>query len=247
MTDYNSYFMSRKESLSFFLFFLSGGLIIGDLFYDLPWAGLLLLPAAKPLKRECCRFLAAKRRQKLLFQFRDLLYSLSAAVAAGHPMGFALAEAGKNLHLIYPKEEFLYLELQAIERRMKESAESEAVLLKDFASRSGIREICDFTDVYVICRQTGGNLEAAILKASDILMDKIDFIREIAALTAQKRLEMQILIAMPLVLLLGLKLISPGYLSPLYEGGMGMALMSLCLCAMAGAVIWCVRLTVIEL
>lgn len=247
MTDYNSYSMDRKETLSFFLFFISGLLIAGDLFYNLSWAGLLFLPAAKPLKKECCCFLAARRRQKLLCQFRDLLYSLSASVAAGHPMRNALAEAGSNLSLIYPEDALLCMELQAMERRMRESAESEGTLLEEFAFRSGIREICDFSDVYTICRQTGGNLEAAILKASGILMDKIDFTREVAAVTAQKRLEVQILIAMPLILLSALKLISPGYLTPLYQGATGTILMSLCLCAMAGAMIWCIRLTAIEL
>ena len=78
-------------------------------------------------------------------------------------------------------------------------------------------------------------------------MDKIDFTREVAAVTAQKRLEVQILIAMPLILLSALKLISPGYLTPLYQGATGTILMSLCLCAMAGAMIWCIRLTAIEL
>ena len=38
MTDYNSYSMDRKETLSFFLFFISGLLIAGDLFYNLSWA-----------------------------------------------------------------------------------------------------------------------------------------------------------------------------------------------------------------
>ena len=53
-----------------------------------------------------CGKTAAERRMNLLtVQFKDLLYSLSASVAAGRQMGEALVEAEQNLAVMYEAKE----------------------------------------------------------------------------------------------------------------------------------------------
>ena len=120
-------------------------------------------------------------------------------------------------------------------------------LLSDFADRSGVEEIGQFASVYVTCQRCGGDLELACLKCSELLLDKISLKNETRSLIDQKKLDIVLLTAMPVVILLGLNLLNYGYIAALYETAAGRVVMSLCLLLILCALLWGIRITKVEL
>ena len=64
---------------------------------------------------------------------------------------------------------------------------------------------------------------------------------------AQKRLDILLLVSLPLLMLAFLNLVSFDYISVLYKTLVGRTVMTLCLLAMGGAVWWSIRIIDIEL
>ncbi|HYE69562.1 MAG TPA: type II secretion system F family protein [Anaerovoracaceae bacterium] len=191
-------------------------------------------------------YLAEKRRKQIKEQFRDVLYSISASVSTGRQMPEALLEAEQSMKLIYKENSLIVLELNNMVKRLNEYREPEEEILKDFALRTGIEDISDFVDIYLTCRETGGDFIRVLTKASEIIMDKITIEKEIRTITAQKQFEAKILTAIPLIILFFLQLVSPDYLSEMYDGIKGRILMTLALSSLGFAYFWSMKLTKIE-
>lgn len=90
-------------------------------------------------------------------------------------------------------------------------------------------------------------MEKAIRKAVAILIDRIELEREIRTLTAQKRMEFIILIAMPPVMILFLRVTSGQYLAVMYETSAGRVLMTMAFLAIGVAAAIAFRMTRIRL
>ena len=230
--DYSVYVLSKKEKWLFY----SGGyfciFLVVYLFYHSIVLSLLsgvLIHFAVPHLRER---LAAKRLNELNMQFKDMLYSLSASIAAGRQMEEALVEAEENLSLLYDEREPIMRELKHMRISIVENKESDKQLLKDFAFRSKSEDINDFVQVYITCRSMGGNLEKIIAHTTEILTDKMNIEREIQAITAQKKTEGRMIAVMPLLMLLALNLVSYSYISPLYATMGGRIIMTVALAAL---------------
>lgn len=181
------------------------------------------------------KYLARKRKDMLKLQFRDLLYSLSASIAAGRHMKTALEEGVVNLNILYASKRYLAIELSGIIAKIECSHQSEQELLCDFARRSSIEDIQAFFNVYYICLRTGGDLVSVIRKAGDVLLDKMTIEHDINSYTAQKRFEGRLIAVMPLLIIFFLNMVSPGYLSPMYGTLAGKIIMTGCLLAMVFA------------
>ncbi len=187
-----------------------------------------------------------RQRALLLLQFKDLLYSLSASVATGRQMSQALQEGLDNLRLLYDDRSPMVKELEYIVKGIYENRESEEKLLLSFALRSGCEDIKNFVDVYLACRETGGNLEKVIGNATDIIVEKMAIQREIRTLIAQKQLEGRIITLMPIGVVLGLNVFYPDYLAVMYETFSGRIIMTLAIMGIAVAYYMTQRLSTIE-
>lgn len=230
--DYSIYELSKKERLIFYL--VGYGCIFGVvyLFYH---SVLLAVPSGVLIHwimPYICRYLAGRRMNVLNMQFKDMLYSLSASVAAGRQMEEALIEAEENLSSMYDKQEPIMRELRHMRISIVENKESDKLLLKDFAFRSKSEDIHNFVQVYTTCRNMGGNLERIIGHTVEILTDKMTIDREIRTITSQKKTEGRIISAMPIVMLLLLNIFSYSYILPLYETAAGRIIMTGALAAM---------------
>jgi len=244
--DYSVYELSPGERLKFLLLCGLGLIIAAYLFYHSFVLSLLVSFLALPGLNPYRSHLAGKRRREMKEQFRDVLYSISVSFSAGRQMPEALHEAGQNMKLIYGEDSLIASELSHMVKRLSEYRESEDEILMDFASRTGIEDISDFVDIYLTCRETGGDLIRVLAKASEIIMDKIAIEKEIRVITAQKRFEAKILTAIPFIIILFLQLTSPDYLSAMYEGIEGRILMTAALCGIGFAYFWSIKLTEIE-
>ncbi len=227
--DYRTYELSGKEKFKFIAigyicFFTVGYIFYKSLFISF-FSGMVILFLLKRYRR----YKAEKRRNYMLMQFKDLLYSLSASVSTGKSMAEGLREGLESLRLIYDEHTPLVTELASITKGIFENRGSEAELMADFAARSGCQDIESFVDVYLSIRETGGDMEKVISKTADILTDKISIEKEIKAIISQKQFESKIITAMPLVILVGLNVTSSGYIDPLYETFAGRIIMTISL------------------
>jgi tight adherence protein B len=177
--------------------------------------------------------MAEKRKNLLLTQFRDFLYSLSASFASGRHMRDGLMEARENLKLTYDEKSPMIMEISDLLIKIDESRASEEEVLKDCARRSHLSDIQSFIDTYFICRMTGGDMNQVISKTSGMLIEKIGIEKEIKTLTAQKSFEGKIISIMPVLVILFLNLVSPEYIEALYTSFMGRVIMTT---ALAGIV-----------
>jgi tight adherence protein B len=244
--SYLCYVLSSNEKIRFLLLCGLGLMAVAYLFYHSILLSLAFAFLAYPGLGPYRTYLAEKRRKELKEQFRDVLYSISASVSTGRQMPEALHEAEQSMKLIYKEDSLIALELANMVKRLNEYRESEEEILKDFASRTCIEDISDFVDIYLTCRETGGDFIKVLTKASDIIMDKITIEREIRTITAQKQFEAKILTAIPIIIILFLQVVSPDYLSSMYEGIKGRLLMTLALGGIGLAYFWSMRLTKIE-
>ncbi len=187
-----------------------------------------------------------KRKSDLNEQFKDALYSISSSISAGRQMPYAIKDAIINLELLYSQDAYILKEFEFMMKRFEETHESMEDIFMDFAIRTEVEDIINFTDIYVISRATGGDLEAIIRKTSEMIIEKINVKREIYTIIAQKKYEARILTAMPFVVILFLTLVSPGYLDEMYTTVSGRVIMTIGLFAIGLAYKWSSRITDIE-
>jgi tight adherence protein B len=161
-------------------------------------------------------YLQTKQIQIMRNQFGDLLYSLSASVATGRQLTIALQEAYINLGYVYKPNTPMMTELKYLNKSIAENRDSEEMLLTGFAQRSGVEDIRNFVNVYLSCRETGGDMNQVILNASEILMQKMSIERDLRVMISQKKFEGKIISAMPVLIIMFLNIASPGYLENLY-------------------------------
>lgn len=244
--DYNAYKLSFSQKRNFLMVAYLFLFMISMLFYH----SILLSFACGFLSLFLIEFyrkhLMEKRKEMLFAQFKDLLYSLSASIATGRQMTEALAEALENLKLIYKEDTPMVMELHYIVKSTGENRGNEEELLVGFAKRSGLEDIRDFVDVYLACRETGGNMEEVISHAGEILTDKITIEREIKTLTAQKQFEGNIITIMPIAVIFFLNVFSPDYLEAMYITIGGRLIMTLALAGIGIAYYMTLKLTKIE-
>lgn len=247
MMEYTVYRPAKKERIRYYLTACPLLMLLGLLFYRHVAAAFLCACLAYPSERFYVRVRAQERRQKLLEGFRDALYTLSASVAAGRSMPAALQDAAMQSEASYGAEADITRELGSIVDSYHAVHGDPAQLLTDLGQRSGLPEIALFASSYSICRLCGGDLEDVCLKSAAILLDKLAFQSETDSLMAQKKLDILLLVSLPLLMLAFLNLTAFSYIAVLYTTAAGRLLMSACLAAMGGAVLWSIRMIDIEL
>lgn len=219
---------------------------MSNVFFD-TYFFLILSPLIYLLGVEGYRnMLAEKRKRLLLIQFKDLLYSLSSSVATGRHLREALAEAGEELGDIYKKSDVIMVEINQMINSMTNTNAKDTDVLDSLAQRSGLDDIHDFAEIYKSCKTTGGNLIVAINKSAAIIGEKISIEAEIKSMSAQKRLEGNIITVMPVIITLFLKTVSPDYLAILYATLAGRLIMAFSLACTVAAYFAMERITKIE-
>jgi len=225
--NYDTYTLNKKELFKYYSISLSAAFAVSYVFYDnIVFSILLSLILTCILKKHYMTYLKNKRREFLKNQFIELLQSLSASISAGRQMGEALAEGLSVMKSSYSSDSPLVIELEFMVKSIKESREEEEQLLKNFAKRVKVTDISSFVEVYAICRETGGDMEKAIVKTSQIIMEKLSIEKEMKVLSAQKKFEGKLISIMPILVIIFLRVTSPSYLEPLYSTLAGKIIMS---------------------
>ena len=210
-------------------------MFLGKLYFDSYLAGAVLSAAFLLLYPYFRKQEEEKARRELLVQFKDLLYSLAASFSVGRNMRQALTESLEFWGNIYGERDPIVVETRRMIRGMEEANETDVKVLKDFAERSGLRDVQDFANVYESCKTTGGDMGRAISRATGVIADRIEMDRELRSMMAAKLSEGRIVGLAPVALVLAMRLFAPDYMEPIYSTVQGamVALVSLGLSAFA--------------
>ena len=229
LTDYGRYRMPVRERV---FCMLKAGIIISVIsyiFFMSAWfsAACFILGAVYP--RIKSREIVRRRKHELLLQFKDLLQSLSSSVSAGKPLETAFRESWKDLNVIYQEPDIPILrEIALISRRIGANETIEAAFA-DFAMRSGLEDIMNFSYTVSTCKRAGGDLPGIIANTVSIIGDKIDMSYEVDVILAERKMEQKILVFLPVFLVAILSFTAGGYMQPVFTTVIGRLAMILAL------------------
>ncbi len=247
MIDYNRYMYGRRELLQYGSVFGMGAFGIFMLFYDSLWLSLMLsVPAVVFCMKFYKKRLAEKRRWELTIQFKDAMESLISAMAAGYSLENAMAEAARDLGLMYETSSLILQEFYYMLHKMELKVPVET-LMKDLGRRSGAEDIIMFSEILVTAKRTGGNLVQVMRRTGANIAEKIEMRREIQTLVAGKKMESSVMTAVPLLMIIYLRIFSPGFLDPLYHNLAGVCVMTGALAAYIVSFLWGQRIMKIQL
>lgn len=233
--DYNSYEMSLKEKLFYFLIAALSVYAFGFLFYRSHILSIILCPLALIYPKIKTGEIIRKRKEELNIQFRDMLYCLSSSLSAGKSIELAARELPEDLSLLYPDESTdIIREVKYIVRRidMNETLES---AFKNFSDRAHLEDVASFVDVLQICKRSGGNIVEVIKNTSNIINDKIEVKQEIAAMLAERKFEQKVLNLIPIFMMLLLSFSAGDYISPVFTTLIGRVSSSIAIILLSGA------------
>ena len=178
-----------------------------------------------------------KRQEELLVQFKDAILSLSACLTAGYSVENAFEEALREMIRVYGKDAMISKEIRLMIHKTRLNRTMEEALM-DFAERSGLEDIKSFADVFLEARASGGELMKIIARTADVISEKIRIRQDILTSTASIRLEQNMMSAVPFGIVLYLEFTSRGFFYVLYETMAGRGIMTGCLAAYVGAMVW---------
>ena len=251
--DYHYYEMTKSEKILYFVAaFLIGGVVsqffYGGLFQEdgVPTmltyisnaaafvvvglvAGRVFLPVRS-------RQLAEKRRDTLRREFRDMLESLTASLAANSTVRDAFNTAYTDMCMQYSDDALIAKELDQF-RRAEQINVTLDVMMDDFAKRSGVEEIEDFNNVFQVCYGPGGNMSRVINQTHDIICERMEVEDEIQAKIHANETELNVIMVAP-VLMVALMRSTNATFAQNLASPTGVAVVTVGLAMFVGAYIW---------
>lgn len=241
--DYDVYYMKKSEYL---LTVLAAAVVLaalGFVFYQSPLVSALVALLAFKYPAMRTKSIIAKRRQKLMLQFKDMLYSLSSAIGAGNSIESAMRVVLDDMeHQYVSNDTYIIKELELIISKLEMNQNIED-LFKDLAERSGLEDILVFSNIFGIAKRTGGNMIQIIRQTSDIITQKIETKMEIETVLAEKKMEQKIMAAMPIVLTVMLSYTAKDYMAPLFATLGGRVVSTIAVVLIAVGFLWGRKLT----
>ncbi|KRE59944.1 hypothetical protein ASL11_25175 [Paenibacillus sp. Soil750] len=226
--DYNDYHLSSKERIAGILMLGIPAFMIGYIFYQNVILAAALGSTGFLFPRFRRQQLIQKRKNMLYVQFKQALSCLSSSMTVGKSIESAFREAWEDLKLLYPDPACLIVVEFGLICRKVENGEPIEAALKHFADRSHLEDILSFSDVFLTCKRTGGNLIEVMKRTATVIAEKLDITQEISVMVAQKRFESRVLVVAPVLIVAVLAFSSPDYMVPLYRGS-GILIMTVCL------------------
>ncbi len=220
--------------------------ILGYLFYQNLIGIFALTPILYFYLKRKKKKLIEERKWKLNLEFKDGLLALSAALEAGYSPEHALEEACRDLKQIYREDDMILQEFAYMSNQLRMNITLERAF-EDFSERSGIEDIQSFSQVFGTAKRTGGDLIRVIKTTGNIISDKIEVKRDIITLITGKRLEANMMKAIPIFIISYLTIFSPGFLDPLYHNIFGIIAMTVFLVIYLGAFFLIDKIVAIEM
>ena len=238
MKNYKTYTYTHSRLLQTVLTGALGGCLLFYLFYESSWLCLLgafIGGAGYVIYRR--RILAEAILWQLMTEFKDVMDSMISALVAGYSMENAITEAYHDLQLLGKENSIMTDELHMMMQKLKLKHPLDELLL-DLGHRSGLEDIITFSQIYATARRSGGNLVRVMKRTARNIDEKMEMQREIQTMIAGKKMESTCMMTIPLLIILYLKICSPGFLDPLYGNLSGRLFMTVAFVVYIAAVIW---------
>lgn len=190
------------------------------------------------------RHLAEKRTRQLKQEWKEGLGQLLVCLRSGRSLESAFSASLEDMDASSMPN--LYPQWQQIVREIRLGYPVEESL-RQTAQRTGLAEMGSFARSVEICKRTEGDVARVMEHTITVLKDRLEMQNELSVLLARKRLEQRLMTVMPFVILGLLVLLSPGYLSPLYDTLQGRLVMTVCAGLMVLSMVLSRKISHIEL
>jgi tight adherence protein B len=178
------------------------------------WAGLVLgffIPYAYASHRR------AKRFQRFEEKFPEAIDTLARAVRAGHAFTTALELIASEVSEPVAGEFRQLFEEQKFGLPVRDA-------LINLADRIPLVDVKFFVTAVMLQRETGGNLAEILDNLSYVIRERFKILRQVRVHTAQGRLTMVLLMALPPTIVVVMLVLNPGFIQPLFSDPIGHAL-----------------------
>jgi tight adherence protein B len=186
-------------------FMIAGGSVLFG------WAGLVLgffIPYAYASHRR------AKRFQRFEEKFPEAIDTLARAVRAGHAFTTALEMIANEIAEPVAGEFRQLFEEQKFGLPVRDA-------LLNLAYRIPLVDVKFFVTAVMLQRETGGNLAEILDNLSYVIRERFKILRQVRVHTAQGRLTMVLLMALPPTIVVVMLTLNPGFIRPLFTDPLG--------------------------
>ena len=226
--EYETYTLSRREWVLYGAEGILLAAVLDYVFYRSFLLILLIFPAGILFPLALKKKLKQRRMEKLRGEFKDAILAVASGLNAGYSVENAFAVSLKEMEEIHGSDSMIAQEIRLILRKVRLNLTFEEAL-GDFAKRSGLDDVKNFSDVFLSARKSGGELMKIIARTAEIIGEKIRIQEEILTATASRRMEQKIMSAIPILIVVYIELTSPGFFEILYSTMGGRILMTICL------------------
>lgn len=168
-----------------------------------PWPVALIAGACTPLVPYAyIRYMASRRLRAFEEQFPDAISLMGRALRAGHALTSTLAVVAEEM------PDPVKSEFRGLYEQHNFGLPLPQVL-RTFAKRIPIVDVRFFATAVLMQRETGGNLAEVLDNLAAVMRDRFRIRRQLGVLTAQGRMTGWILSVLPLVVGVGMYIISP--------------------------------------
>jgi tight adherence protein B len=158
-----------------------------------------------------------RRFQKFEEKFPEAIDTLARAVRAGHAFTTALEMIANEVSEPVAGEFRQLYEEQKFGLPVRDA-------LVNLADRIPLVDIKFFVTAVMLQRETGGNLAEILDNLSYVIRERFKILRQVRVHTAQGRLTMVLLMALPPTIVVVMLLLNPGFIRPLFTDPIGHAL-----------------------
>jgi len=162
-------------------------------------------------------FQRTRRFQKFEELFPEAIDTLARAVRAGHAFTTALELIANEMAEPVSTEFRKLFEEQKFGLPLRDA-------LLNFAERMPIVDVKFFVTAVMLQRETGGNLAEILDNLSYVIRERFKILRQVRVYTAQGRLTMMLLMALPPIVVVVMMVMNPDFIKPLFYDKMGHAM-----------------------
>jgi tight adherence protein B len=159
-------------------------------------------------------FLRSRRFQKFEELFPEAIDTLARAVRAGHAFTTALELIAGEMAEPVSGEFRKLFEEQKFGLPVRDA-------LLNLAERVPIVDVKFFVTAVMLQRETGGNLAEILDNLSYVIRERFKIQRQVRVYTAQGRLTMLLLMALPPLIILVMEVMNPDFIKPLFSDPIG--------------------------
>ncbi len=235
--DYKKYRLSVKEIIMYVGVWILISSMIAYFFYQSVYAAVLLSLFAPLFLMTVKQKKKNNRDIRLRSEFKEMIGCLSVALEAGESVENAFYGMYSDMKARFGPKAYITKECEIISAGMRNNVSIER-LLNNLGERTDVSEISDFAEVFAVAKKSGGSLKEIIGDATESINIKIEMKNDFRVGIVAKKLEQRIMCVIPFAIYAYLKVTSPGYFDPLYEGINGRMIMTGCLLAYVGAFAW---------